>query len=358
MSKFTRLTSIILSLAVVMSVSSCNKAFLSEGYKVEDAGGTGYGATVKSALYIEDFYFMTVGTLKSKIDLIIGSAHYCRDNNELLPVYTLNNGDSIAVTFDSEKSTVTSAEYTYSTGEKENFFDILVSLGVLKSSFQESNGGDTVVIPSENGGANDTKPPENNDTPTVDNTPSNTQTAIQGEVFATGMYNLTLVEAVLSVNMPRSSVLAGVGKPNYFFSTNFAYDSYIIDCYNLNDGSKLYLDYGFERDTLRCAAVYKNGTYTSILSSPWDTQVKPAGFTRTTINPDKINSLSKNLTPTEVYKKLGEPSWYEGSRGSYSDVYALSNGNKAYLNFGSAHNKLTSVSVKGEDGTETVITLK
>ncbi len=360
----TRILSIIL--IMLMFMTSCSKPELTEGYQTENAGGTGYGASVKSALYIDDFYFLTVGTQKSVIDLIIGSAHYCRDNNELMPVYTLNNGDKIAITFDEQKSTVLTAEYTYSDGEKESFFDILVDIGVLASSTQETTDT-TVQLPSgdtnSTGDDNTVEIPDNiDDIPVIPDNPNNTETeekhtAVQGEVFATGMYNLTLIEAVLEIGMPRSSILAVVGKPNYYFSTTFTNDSYIIDCYNLNDGSKLYLDYGYGRDNLRCAAVYKNGTYTSILSSSWTAQSKPEGFTRTTVDSSRIKSLKKNLTPAKVYASFGEPSWYEGNRGSYNDVYALNDGSYAYLNFGSAHNKLTSVSIKGADGTVTVITL-
>lgn len=357
-----RVISLTLMFSMLVSLASCSKKTDSANYPTENAGGTGYGAAIKSALYIEDFYFMTLGTLKSKIDLLIGSAHYCKDNNELMPVYTLNNGDSISVTFDEKKSTVSGATYTYSTGESENFFEMLVQLGVLRSSTQESGNDTTVVIPTPD--TNDDTNDDTNENTTPDTqTPvvipeQNTQTAIQGDVFASGMYNLTLIEAAIAVGMPRTSVVASVGKPNYYFSSTFAPDSYIIDCYNLTDGSKLYLDYGYARDSLRCAAVYKDGTYTSILSSAWKVQSKPEGFTRPVVASESIHSLSKNMTPAKVYKKLGEPSWYEGSRGSYSDVYLLSDGTYAYLNFGSAHNKLTSVSVKGENGSETVITIK
>lgn len=353
-----RVISITLIISMLVSLASCSKKADTLNYQTENAGGTGYGAAIKSALYIEDFYFMTLGTLKSKIDLLIGSAHYCKDNNEFKPVYTLNNGDSISVTFDEKKSTVSGATYTYSTGESENFFEMLVQLGVLKSSTQEGGNDTTVVIPTPDtsGDTNENTTPDTQ-TP-VEIPEQNMQTAIQGDVFASGMYNLTLIESSIALGMPRSSVIASVGKPNYYFSSTFAPDSYIIDCYNLNDGSKLYIDYGYARDSLRCAAVYKDGIYTSILSSAWKVQPKPDGFTRSAVPVDSIHSLSKNMTPVKVYKKIGEPSWYEGSRGSYSDVYLLSDGTYAYLNFGSAHNKLTSVSIKGVNGSETVISIK
>lgn len=361
MTNFKRLFLIITASALMLSVSACKKALPGENYPKENAGGTGYGAGVKSALYIEDFYFINVGTLKSAVELTLGSPHYTEEGNSFYSVYDLNNGDSIEFSFDQEKNTVSKAEYVYSDGNKSDFFGILVDVGVLKSPTSE--GGQTNVdIPDNNVNPDNNNKPPQNDNPSnggTPNTPSdNKHNVVQGDQFATGMYNYTLIEPVLSLGVPRSSVIAAVGKPNYYFSHNFAYDSYIIDCYNLNDGSKLYLDYGYARDNLRCAAIYKNGSTESILGAKWIAQVKPAGFTRSVANKNAVGRLKKNMTPAQVYKSLGEPSWYEGNRGSYSDVFALPNGEYAYLNFGSAHNRLTSISIRGADGTDTALTLK
>ena len=86
-------------------------------------------------------------------------------------------------------------------------------------------------------------------------------------------------------------------------------------------------------------------------------QALPAGFTYKTVSRTSVGRLIKNLTPERVYRSLGEPSWYEGSRGSYTDVYILDDGAQAYLNFGTAHNRLTSLSIKETDGTSTVVRL-
>ena len=367
MNKFIKLVAILTTAISLITITSCKKTDLKETYEKENAGTTGYGATVKSSIYIDDFYFLTVGTVKSKVELLIGSAHYCENNNELLPVYNLQNGDSISIEYDNREKAITKATYTYTNGDEVSFFDILVELGLLRSSTQQSGGNDTTVVPgtetdylptdpdkddTENNGGETTVPdktptiPERNENPTD-----------QSNYFASGMYNYTLIEPNLLLNMQRSNILAAVGKPNYYYSHNFTNDSYVIDCYNLKDGSKLYLDYGYGRDNLRCAAIYKNGVYTSVVGK-WVPQGKPDGFTRMGVDKSKITSLSKNMTPISVYKRLGEPSWFEGNRGSYSDVYALTDGSFAYLNFGSAHNKLTSVSIKGADGSETVITIK
>lgn len=115
--------------------------------------------------------------------------------------------------------------------------------------------------------------PDNTDKPDNSQTPGGGHNAVQGDQFASGSYNYILIEPVLGLGVPRSSILSAVGKPSYFFSHSFANDSYIIDCYNLNDGSKLYLDYGYARDNLRSAAIYKNGSYTSVLNAQWTEQV-------------------------------------------------------------------------------------
>jgi hypothetical protein len=284
-------------------------------------------------------------------------------------VYTLNNGDSISLKYDEKDSSVLEARYTYSKEQTtENFFKILVDLGVLKSTNQESDTPITVVPGTSTG----TDEPNDKDPDTDDKadsekedgsnitdvqTPSY-QKPTQGVQFASGMYNFNIIEPILTHNLPRETILSIVGKPSYFYSHSFTNDSYIIDCYNLNDGSKLYLDYGYERLRLRCAAIYKNGTYSSILGTPWTVQVKPEGFTRSVIARAKLDRLDKNLTPAKVYATIGEPSWYEGSRGNYNDIFMLSDGSKAILNFGSAHNKLTSISIKEKDGRVTVLELK
>ena len=363
MTKLFKSVAILLILTALLTFSGCKKADISSSFEKENAGGTGYGAGVKSELYIEDFYFLTIGTEKSKVELLTGDAHYYKDNNTLTPVYVLNNGDIIALTYDEKNSTTVKATYTNAEDQSnESFFDILVSLGVLKSAGQESDTPITVVPGTE---VEDTTPPETDDKPVTD-TPSNdtpvtekppVSTPIQGEHFASGMYNLTIIEPVLTPDISRSSVVTTIGKPSYYFSHSFSEDSYIIDCYNLNDGSKLMLDYGYERLRLRCAAVYKNGSYTSILGTPWTVQTKPSGFTRTTISRNALNKLSKNTTPAKVYSAIGEPSWYEGTRGSYNDVFMLTDGARAILNFGSAHNKLTSITIKETNGKITVVTL-
>ncbi len=353
-----RLTAAVLAAAVLLSISSCKKANPGLGYPKESAGGTGYGAGVKSSLYIEDFYFLSVGTKRTDVELMLGSPHYTEEGNSLYSLYELNNGDSIALTYKKDEQSVSNAVYEYADGSKRGFFDMLVELGILKSSGSATQDP-TVSIPDGNTAPSENDKPgdttgDASDSP-EQNTP--TQSVTQGDVFATGMYNFALIEPALSIGAQRDGIIASVGKPSYFSSHSFAAKTYIFDCYNLNDGSKLYLDYGFARDNLRCAVIYKNGAYTSLLGAQWSEQALPAGFTYKTVSRTSVGRLIKNLTPERVYRSLGEPSWYEGSRGSYTDVYILDDGAQAYLNFGTAHNRLTSLSIKETDGTSTVVRL-
>ena len=356
MNRITKISTIILLIALLLNTCGCEKKSNSDFYGKEDSANTGYGKKEKSSLYIDDFYFLTVGTKKATVEVLLGSAHYHTNNDELSPVYTLENGDKIAITYDAKEKKVEKAEYTYTQDmESESFFDILVELGILSSAAQEKTEQNNTDIQDTHN--QETLSP---DSPTVSD-PNNEEIIIQpttqGEIFASGAYVYSLLEEFIKPGALRADIISKVGKPNYFFSRDFKTDSYIIDCYNLSDGSKLYLDYGYERNSLRCAAIFKNGTVSSILDTTWSEQKMPSGFTRPASDAARINRLTKNMTPAKVYAYLGEPSWYEGTRAVYTDVFKLSDGTFAYLNFGSAHNKLTSVSIKGTDGTTKVLKL-
>ena len=352
----TRFKKVAVSIAVIIalvSVSGCKSADPGLVYEKESAAGTGYGAGIKSDLYIEDLYFISVGTQRSLIERSLGMPHYTEEGNSLYNVYDLNNGDSVEFTYDPQKGTVSYARYNYADGTTDDLFSILTDKGVIKSPNSQNNGGEdqnnnSDDKPNDNTGGSE-KPENDNKRPT--------QTAVQGDVFASGTYNYELISPYISYGAARSAIISDIGKPSYYFSRNFTEDSYIVDCYTLDDGGKLYLDYGYTRDTLRCAAIQKGGTFTPIAGMQWSIADKPSGFTRKTANKTAVGRLKSNMTPAAVYKVLGEPSWYEGTQGSYTDVFALPGGEYAYLNFGSAHNKLTSASIKGADGAITVVIL-
>ena len=232
MYRFSKILAAFAALTILATLGGCKKADVTEQYAKEDAAGTGYGTAAKSALYIEDFYFLTIGSDKIAVELLAGSAHYHNESNELFPVYTLQNGDSIALKYNAETKKVESATYTYSaSGDSESFFDLLVNIGIIESPIQETPGSATTEIPGENEIVNmpDLNPSVTPDTPTIDNPTPNTQAV----TFASGTYELDKIKDKLSYNMLRSDVTSKIGHPNYFFSHNFAPDSYIIDCYNL-----------------------------------------------------------------------------------------------------------------------------
>lgn len=347
MTKLIRQIAAVLAVVTIFSLCGCTKkADPKNEYPKENAAGTNYGTAKKSSLYIDDFYFLTKAVTKATVEVIVGSANLHVNNDQLKPVYTLENGDTIALTYNSKSNRIDSAVYTYSKDvTSENFFNILVELGILKSASSEVTEENNTDIPNNQVTSPGTTDPSQ--------TPSQIQPGnqvTQGEVFASGTYNLETLQPLIEKDMTRATVIASIGRPNFFFSHTFSQDSYIIDCYNLDDGSKLYLDYGFERTNLRCAAVYKNGTVTSVFDIPWSEQKMPVGYTRNVVDVAKVQQLKKNMTPSKVYAYLGEPSWYEGTRAEYKDVFKLSDGTFAYANFGSAHNKLTSLSIKGADG--------
>ena len=195
MIKQKRFFMILTALVMLLSVCSCKKAAPGNSYLKENAAGTGYGAGIKSSLYIEDFYFITVGTQKSAIELTLGTPHYTEEGNAFYSVYDLNNGDSIEFSFDADKNAVTHAEYVYADGDKQNFFDILVELGILKSSVSESGDGNTVEIPGgeEDEPSTDNPPtdnPDNTDTPDNSQTPSGGHNAVQGDQFASDLITI------------------------------------------------------------------------------------------------------------------------------------------------------------------------
>ena len=125
MNKLKRFLTILITFVTVLTLFGCKNSDNSEQYQKENAANTGYGATSKSDLYIEDFYFLTIGTERSKIELLNGSSHYFNESDELLPVYKLNNGDSINIEYDQKTNTVTKATYVFAKDQsKQNLFDI------------------------------------------------------------------------------------------------------------------------------------------------------------------------------------------------------------------------------------------
>ena len=127
MNRITKISTILLLIALVFNLGGCAQKKKSDLYAKEDAANTSYGKKEISSLYIDDFYFLTVGTKKSTVEVLLGSAQYHTNNDELSPVYTLENGDKIAITYDSK--------------EKKNAVDIIyaaVGYELLENDIHEA----------------------------------------------------------------------------------------------------------------------------------------------------------------------------------------------------------------------------
>ena len=120
----------------------------------------------------------------------------------------------------------------------------------------------------------------------------------------------------------------------------------------------LLLDYGYDRKSLRAAAVKATDGTVSTYLGTWSGQAKPADFIRPTVTINQATSLSKGMTPEKVYEKIGEPMWFEGNAASYRDAYALSDGSVVYLEYENNHSKLLSAYRAAADGKQTAVTLK
>ena len=136
--------------------------------------------------------------------------------------------------------------------------------------------------------------------------------------------------------------MAAFGGPSYFLGRSYQKDSYIIDCYKLTDGGVLMLDYGYDRKSLRCAALRDAGGITSAYLGTWSIQTKPADFVRPRLQLSQLTTLSKGSSPEKVYQKVGEPAWFEGTSASYQDAFVLEDGSTVYLSYDAARNKLVS----------------
>ena len=125
----------------------------------------------------------------------------------------------------------------------------------------------------------------------------------------------------------------------------------------MEDGSVLYLDYGYNRTNLRAVRKVVGTTATDYLGT-WGQEEKPEGYIRFTRNQAVFNTLKKNAKPSEIYRRFGAPDWLEGSATRYRDAYMLLGGNVFYLDFGPNHAGLTAVVLQKSDGSVVNYTLK
>ncbi len=283
----------------------------------EDGGGSGYGVSVQSVMRLSDFYGVTVGSTRENNLLILGSPLYSLGSSD---TYTLSDGSQVVLTYDTTGALADTLYTDFESGKSYGLFDYLISIGVLQGTIGDGGEENT---PTPDGGAQ----------------------SGQGEsgshpIFSAKTYRKADFDGKLSLYLDRNTVLSTIGAPAAFAARQYKSDSYIIDHYYLDDGSILMLDYGYDRDSLRCAAIKGADGVTSGYLGTWAAQSKPADFVRPKVELGQISALVKGMAPAKIYAALGEPAWMEGTAAEYRDVFVLSDGSHVYLSYSDAHSKL------------------
>lgn len=329
----------LLAVTLVCSLSGCKREAVTK--EQEESAGTGYGVTQKSALILQDLYFLRPGTARSAVATALGSPGSYALAESSTDTYRLTGGETLVLTYN-ENDKITEAVYTDTAGKKQDFFSYLKELGIL-TSYQSSGGATEQEPPAEE---EPVQKPENEPIINADS-----------GYFSTKRYSYEMAEQLLKEGVERETVVSALGKPNSYSSVTFQADSYIIDVYVMEDGSSLLLDYGYNRTSLRAVQQVK-GTFSTTYLGTWGQEEKPNGFYRYTRNQTVFNTLKKNAKPSEIYRRFGEPDWLEGSADHYRDAYLLLNGGVFYLDFGADHSGLTAAVLKKSDGTIVNYTLR
>lgn len=326
-----RIIATLLCLLMAGNVAGCSRAVDATAER-EQGGGTGYDAATKSILTEEDLFFLRPGVERAEVELQLGSAqeYTIADGNTY--TYTLKDGQRVVLTYGS-LDTLDTADYTDKSGKKQDLFVYLTDLGVLRGY----TGSDGTRQPE----------PEPDKEP---ETPQQTPQVEEGRYFSKKTYSYELADEILKEGVERETVVAAMGKPNSFSSVDFKKDTYIVDVYNMDDGSVLYLDYGYTRAELRAVRKIKGSTRSSYLGT-WGIEERSSEFYRTTVNVDGLK-LRKGSKPAEIYSlsRLGEPDWLEGNQTSYSDAYQLTGGRVLYLDFGKNHASLSNAYILTKEG--------
>lgn len=334
-----KITALLLCLLLLCCVNSCKSAPVAA--KREESGGTGYGVSQKSALTLQDLYVLRPGTDRTEVQNALGSpqTHVIAENNT--DTYRLQDGETLVLTY-SDRDEIKTAELTDTAGAKQDLFGYLNSLGILKNYSTSEK----------------TELQENEEQPQTPqgNEPEVTVPNEESGYFSVKRYSYELADQVLQLGIERETVVSALGKPNSFSSVAFTKDSYIIDVYAMDDGSTLYLDYGYTREKLRAVQQAKGSTTANYMGT-WGQEEKPSGYIRYTRNQQVFNTLKKNAKPSEIYRRFGEPDWLEGKETRYRDAYQLLNGSVLYLDFGPNHNSLTAAVLEKTNGTVVNYTL-
>jgi hypothetical protein len=329
---YKRIIALLLCLALLGGIPACKKADVAPAK--EQSAGSGFDTSKASALIEQDLYFLRPGVERSMVEWALGTpqSFVLSQNNQC--VYRLAGGGDLVLTF-SDKNLLETARWTDAEGKTKDLFAYLDELGIIVNYNPDGS---------------------------IDQTPSDQQSSSglpsdKEYYFSIRKHSYKLADQVLKLGLDRKTVLTAFGKPNGYSSVDFAKDGYIIDVYSMEDGSVLYLDYGYDRKTLRAAAKSKGGKQTAYLGE-WGVEPAPQGLYRTRRNANLFHSLKANAKPSEIYRRLGEPDWLEGNPNRYRDAYLLQEGAVAYLDFGPNHSALASVRIVKADGKITVIELR
>ncbi len=344
-----RLMALSLCLLLLLSLCSCQKE--EKAAAKEESGGTGFGAVQKSALTEQDLYFMTYSTTRERIHQQLGTPQEALMTEDGVELYTLKDGQTLKITY-SQQETVQEAIYTDQKGEQKNFFEYLTALGILQTV-----GGHLPSAPVPDPSEPDQTPEqENPENPQLPEAPS-VQQPVKESFFSDKTYNMGVALQILKEGASRETVVSALGKPNRFSSVNFANDGYIIDVYVMDNGTILYLDYGYLRSTLRAVRKVEGSTIEDLMGQ-WGPEEKPQNFYRTTKNRTVFSSVKKESTPAAIFQRFGEPHWLEGEENHYQAAYKLLNDTILYLDFGAGNVGLSSAYLRAGDGSISIFALR
>jgi len=345
----------LLCLSVLFSLGGCKRELAVK--PKEDSGGTGYGVTDKSVLTLQDLYVLRPGAKRSSVNELLGSSLSHAMEEADRDTYRLTDGETLVLTYNYNDQ-ITAAELTDTAGKKQDFFAYLNDLGVI-SNYKTEN--DTPSAPEQQPDEQpDQLPPDVAPDTESEHVKPNEQkpsSSADGGYFSSKRYTYEMAAQILKPGEERETVVSAFGKPNSFSSVDFAKDGYLIDVYTMEDGSVLYLDYGYDRIKLRAVRKISGSTATDYLGS-WGKEAKPEGYVRFTRNRSVFNTLKRNAKPSEIYRRFGAPDWLEGTSTHYRDAYMLLGGEIFYLDFGPNHAGLTAVVLQKEDGSVVNYTLK
>ncbi len=338
-----KIIAVLLCLTLGASLCACKKSAEEDAPLREESAGTGYGTGKSSAIIEQDLYFLRPGSKRADVERALGSPQSFVVTSVNSCTYQLAGGESLVLTY-TKGDKVDAAEYTDAEGKKWDFFAYLNSKGIMVNY-----GSDT---PLE-------EQPEQ--TPEVQ-TPSAPLPEIGTPsdiyyYFSIQRYSYEMADQILQEGVLRETVLSALGKPNAYSSVDFKAHGYIIDVYHMDDGSSLYLDYGYAREKLRAVRKVKSGVNSKYLGK-WGAEEQPDGLYRGDRTRYMFNNLAKGQKPSEIYRRYGAPDWFEGSKSNYQDAYCLQDGSILYMDFGTGHSSLVAASIKKADGGITVLELK